>query len=325
MAKQRRYNTRMQTASIASTQTRNRRFERASVRIPFQLTERDAEIVLAVGRARFLSSRNIQTLFGNSRHILARLKGLYHGGYLDRPKAQLDYYTTTGSAPMVYALGDRGARLLNERYGAKYPEADWLHKNRSAGRPFIEHTLAIADMHVALTVAARPRPDVEIIDAKALIAAFPTPPATSDRAFTWRTEVHRNDETHAISVNPDYAFALRSPTISRRCYVVEVDRGTMPVERADYRQTSIVRKFAAYIAGHAAKLHERQFGWKAYRVLMITNTPERAEHMRIALGDLTKSESARQMFYFTHADAFAGGDILTHQWIDGNGRPQTLI
>ena len=46
--------------------------------------------------------------------------------------------------------------------------------------------------------------------------------------------------------------------------MVEIDRGTMPVERKNQNLTSYKRKMHAYLAAHAAKLHERQFGWKAF-------------------------------------------------------------
>ena len=137
--------------------------------------------------------------------------------------------------------------------------------------------------------------------------------------------MRRNDVIEPVSVNPDYVFALRSPTVSRRCYLVECDRGSMPVERATFKRTSIVRKFAGYIEGYNTKLHERQFGWKAFRILFITNTPERAVHMRSALCNFTRATNIRQLFYFAHADALAVGDVLAHEWIDGNGRPQVLI
>ncbi len=316
----------MPTTTQPATAVRNRRFERADEAPAFQLTERDAEIILAIWRNRFLNSRQIQALVsGSSDKILRRLNGLFHAGYIDRPRAQIDYYSTVGSAPMVYAISDRGARLLNERYGAALPDADWQHKNRSVGRPFIEHTIAIAETHSALTVGCRARPEIELIDAKTLIAAFPKPPLLPDRAFIWKTEVRRNDVIEPVSVNPDYVFALRSPTISRRCYLVECDRGSMPVERATFKRTSIVRKFAGYIEGYNAKLHERQFGWKAFRILFITNTPERAEHMRAALCNLTRATNVRQLFYFTDANALAASDVLAHGWIDGNGQTQTLI
>ena len=316
----------MSTNAVAAPAKRKRRYERTTGRVPLQVTDRDAAIILAVGRHRFLNSRHVQALVLSSEDkILRRLEGLYHAGYLDRPRAQLDAYTRTGSKPMVYALANKGAALLNERFATTIPDVDWFHKNQSVGRPFVEHTLAIADAHIALTVSTRARPEIELIDAAALIAAFPTPPVSADRAFLWKTVVRRNDLLEPVSVNADYAFALRSPTISRRCYLVEADRGTMPVVRANLKRTSLARKFEGYIAGYAAQLHERQFGWKAFRVLLITNSSERAENARAALCNLTRATNIRALFYFTHTDALAAGDVLALEWIDGNGQPQTLI
>ena len=133
-----------------------------------------------------------------------------------------------------------------------------------------------------------------------------------------------------MTVNPDYPFALRSPTITRRCYIGECDRGTMPIKRRtragelDLEKTSIVRKFLAYIQGFSDQMHERQFGWKAFRILFITTTPERADNMREALQELTTARNLRRIFYFSTVDALAT-DVLAHQWIDGNGEPQLLI
>ena len=311
--------------TAAQPPRRNRRFARAPQPPAFQLTPRDEDIIRAVARHRFLRSRHIQALVpGSSKRLLQRLFGLYHAAYLDRPRAQLDYHATAGSAPMVYALADKGAKLLNMRDGSKLVEVEWARKNRAAGRPFIEHALAIADLHVALVTACRRRADVQLIDADQLIADFPQPPASPERAFAWQTQVPRNGAMHTITVKPDYAFGLRSRTISRRCYIVECDRGTMPLERADFLQTSIERKFSAYINGYANKLHESQFGWKAFRILFVTNTEERAHNMRVTLTKLTHATHIRRLFYFTHAPAFTE-DVLTQPWIDGNEDPQVLI
>ena len=58
---------------------------------------------------------------------------------------------------MVYALADRGARLLIERDGFEFANVEWSRKNRDAGRPFIEHQLEIVDFYVGLQRAtARP-------------------------------------------------------------------------------------------------------------------------------------------------------------------------
>ena len=110
-----------------------------------------------------LLDRPIAALVGRSLdRTNDRLHRLFHAGYIDRPRAQLDFYPV-GSAPMVYALADRGARLLVERDGIEFANVEWSRKNRKAGRPFIEHQLEIVDFFVRLQCAARARADVQLI------------------------------------------------------------------------------------------------------------------------------------------------------------------
>jgi Replication-relaxation len=88
-----------------------------------------------------------------------RLLRLFHAGYIDRPRAQLDRFPSAGSSHFVYALADRGARLLIECDGIEFANVEWSRKNRLAGRPFIEHQLEIMDFYVSLECAARARAD----------------------------------------------------------------------------------------------------------------------------------------------------------------------
>src|SRR6266851_4214595 len=132
------------------------RFRRASEAPAFRLTDDDVEIVRHLARHRFLRSTHIAALVGRSLdRTNDRLSRLFHAGYIDRPRAQLDYYPTAGSAPIAYALADRGARLLIQRDGVDFANVEWSRKNREAGRPFIEHQLEIVDFYVALHRAAQ--------------------------------------------------------------------------------------------------------------------------------------------------------------------------
>src|ERR1700732_1448398 len=92
------------------------RFRRATKPPPFRLTDDDVEIIRQLARHRFLRSTHIAALVGRSLdRTNDRLSKLFHAAYIDRPRAQLDYYPTAGSAPMVYALADLGAHLLPGR------------------------------------------------------------------------------------------------------------------------------------------------------------------------------------------------------------------
>src|SRR5216683_1282290 len=95
---------------------RRPRFQRASDPPAFRLTDDDIRIVGEIAKHRFLRSTQIAALVQRSLdRTNDRLCRLFHAGYIDRPRAQLDYYPTAGSAALVYSLADRGARLLRER------------------------------------------------------------------------------------------------------------------------------------------------------------------------------------------------------------------
>src|SRR6202451_4578306 len=142
--------------------TRLPRFRRASEPPAFRLTDDDVEIVRQVARHRLIRSTHIAALVGRSLdRTNDRLRLLFHAGDVDRPRAQLDRFPTDGTAPMVYALADRGARLLRERDGIAFPNPELSRKNREAGRPFIEHQVEIVNFQVALQRAVAQRSDVQ--------------------------------------------------------------------------------------------------------------------------------------------------------------------
>src|SRR5215210_4393720 len=94
---------------------RRPRFRRAAEPPPFRLTEDDVEIVRIVARHWLIRSTHIAALVGRSLdRTNDRLLRLFHAGYIDRPRAQLDYFPTFGSAHLLYALADRAVRLLKD-------------------------------------------------------------------------------------------------------------------------------------------------------------------------------------------------------------------
>ena len=99
----------MEAQTVIET-SRRPRFRRASEPLPFRVTDDDVEIVRQLARHRFLRSTHIAALVSRSLdRTNDRLSLLFHNGYIDRPRAQLDYYPTNGSSPIAYALADRGA------------------------------------------------------------------------------------------------------------------------------------------------------------------------------------------------------------------------
>lgn len=306
---------------------RRPRFKRATQPPAFRLTEDDVEIVQQLARHRFLRSTHIAALVGRSiDRTNNRLQRLFHAGYIDRPRAQLDYYPTRGGAPMVYALADRGARLLVERHGAAFSNLEWSRKNREARRPFIEHQLEIMDFYVGLQVAAARRHDVRIIHANEIVAAFPDQSFSAANPFALQTRINHHGTMLNVGIVPDLVFGLGFRDGSRRCFMVEIDRGTMPISRSNMLQTSFERKMHAYLSAYTARQHERHFGWKNFRVLTVTTDDYRMESMRQALDGIRIPHSpGGTLFFFSTREALQASDPLIHAWIDGTGRRVALM
>lgn len=302
------------------------RFRRAIEPPAFRLTDDDVAMVRELARHRFLRSTHIALLVGRSLdRTNDRLAKLFHGGYLDRPRAQLEYKPTRGSGPMVYALADKGSRLLRDNDLA-LPEAEWSRKNREAGRPFIDHQLEVMDFYVGLRMALRDQPGIALLDASDLVRLFPDKRFNAANPFSLRARINHHGAWYDIGVVPDLVFALKFDDGSRRCFMVEIDRGTMPVSRSNLMQTSFEKKMRAYLSAHAVRQHERQFGWKTFRVLTVTTDESRIRTMIESLRDIRvpHSPGASLFFFATKNQAGQIGQIL-ESWRDGNGKRTSLV
>jgi DNA-binding Lrp family transcriptional regulator len=301
--------------AVVTEPSRRPRFRRASEPPAFRVTDDDVQIVRELARYRFLRSSHIAALVGRSLdRTNDRLMRLFHAGYIDRPRAQLDYYPTSGSAPMIYALADRGARLLVERDGVALANVEWSRRNHEAGRPFIEHQIEIVNFSVALQSAVRGRPDLKLVSAIEMNASLRQALRTVHARFALRAKLSRRGIAREISVVPDFVF------------VVEIDRGTMPVTRADIEQTSFARKMRVYLAAHAAKQHEQQFGWDNFRVLTITTDWQRIHSMIDAVRSIHIPHSVgASLFWFGTFAELRTVTPLIHLWRRGDGRKVAML
>jgi DNA-binding Lrp family transcriptional regulator len=315
------------TANERSTTTRRPRFRRASEPPAFRLTDDDVEIVRQLARYRFLRSTHIAALVRRSLdRTNDRLKNLFHAGYIDRPRAQLDYYPTSGSAPIVYALADRGARLLRERDGIAFKNLEWSRKNRQAGRPFVEHQIEVVNFQVALESAVRDRSDVRLLGPKELTAGSRSSMRPTVNVYALRAKLRDRGALHESRIIPDLVFGLALGDGSRRNFMVEIDRGTMPIRRSDPMQTSFEKKLRIYRTAHAMKQHDRQFGWKNFRVLTVTTQNERmVSLMEVSRQFDVPGNPSITLFLFATFDELRRENPLHHLWNDVAGRRTCLL
>jgi|SRR5665213_302207 len=280
------------------------RFERAIV-APMQLTQRDRQIIRLVHRHRFLSSRQIIALVGDSQlQVLRRLKLLYHHGFLERPRAQLHYYDRPGTRPIVYGLSGKGGMLLKQELG-DIPL--WSEKNRGIGQIFLDHALLVSETMVSLELACR-KHGIRLLYEDELDLPVVKQP------FQWRVKIQGGMN---LGVIPDRVFALEyrdaSGQVQRTYFFLEADRGTMPVVRTNLVQTSFQRKLLAYEATWTNKVHQRYLGIPRFRVLTITASAARVQSLLAACSTLKRSHG---LFLFADQSVLEK-DLFSAVWHSG--------
>lgn len=311
---------------MSQVQTRRPRFERAPMR-RMALTPRDLAILRAVHRHRLLRSTHFVALSGGSPQVtLRRLQLLFHHGYLDRPPMQLDWYAR-GSEPLVYALGNRGAEVLERKGEVRRGGIRWDTKNRNLSRVFLRHTLAMSEVMIAFEVACREREGVQFIPPEEVLAGAPEATRRLRLPFRWQVEIRHGGKPYHLGVEPDRVFGLRfegMPENRQRTYFfLEADRGTMPATRKGLAQTSFLRKLLAYQETWRRGLHRKYLGIPNFRILTVTTSRVRVEHLAAACRLLAGGDS--RLFLLTDQENLGQGDILTHEWRNGRGEVVLLL
>jgi hypothetical protein len=306
---------------------RRARFRREDPQ-PIQLTADDLLLIRHVARHRLLRSTHLLRLlsFRSRKKLIERLSTLFHNGYLDRPRAQLDYYWKLGSTPMVYGLGNKGAAILAEEDRRISARVDWTEKNRTASRQFIAHTLMIADLMVALEVSVHHRPDVRIIEPDEILSRAPDTTRSATNPWKLPATIRDDGARCEIGIIPDKVFGLDFHQARKRSYFfLEADRGTMPIMRANLRQTSFHQKILGYLDGGShGNEHGRHFGVGNFRVLTVTTSRERLQTMLAALMAATHGQGSRQFLFADEQQLRNCPDVLTLDWITGRGEPARI-
>jgi DNA-binding Lrp family transcriptional regulator len=286
---------------------RRARFERCHSIPHIRITPRDINILAHLDRHRLLRSREISQLVnGSPQQILRRLQLLFHHGYVDRPRSQIEYFYKGGSQPLAYSLSPHGIALVREHFSQSINSSGFEKRNPSP--LFLRHALQKSEIMVALELACRRNPEVTFVSANALASDFP------DRRLSleWRVKVDNKTE---LGVIPDDVFALeysgRERTKQRVLFFVESDRSTMPVERRDLSKTSFRRKLLAYEATWLRKIHQTRFSCNRFRVLTITTSADRVKRL---VESCSKLKHGLGLFLFTDLSILKTDDVLTAPW-----------
>lgn len=297
------------------------RFHRTPPPPSFALTKRDEGIIRLIHERRFLRSSHITALIGgSSQQIIRRLQLLYHHGYLERPRIQIEYFGKSGSKAIAYGLGNKGAKLLKKR-GIKLRHTRWSEKNQGVRRMFLEHALALSDFMVKLALSLQNHQSFRLIS-EALLRARKRKEAETD--FRWRVSVRGRGR---LGIIPDAVCSIEknehSPNPNPAFFFIEVDRGTMPVMRENLVRTSMFRKLLAYEATWKSGLHKRLFGFHRFRVLIVTTSAARRATL---VNACKKLESGRGLFLFCDQETLASQpNVLDIAWETGKGTKGKIL
>jgi Replication-relaxation len=262
-------------------------------------------------------------LFKDDQHVGSRLRELYQAGYLERPITQLqlrikDGAVAPGSVPMVYSVTAAGVALLSDdqRAALGHGRLSWVGKPNEGTRVFLDHTLAIADVSTAVDAALRTNHEYARLTERELCAGMPA----ARRASSHRWSLPATYKTTKLSAVCDLPLSIRTTNGRKQWnFLIEVDRGHMPIERHDLVSSSIVRKLLAYAKAHHDGAHQTHFGWRGFRVVILTTSEERVRSCVAAARARFGAAAAGRLFLFGTMAAISNIFEYEFSTIDGRG------
>ena len=241
--------------------------------VNFVLTERDLEILAALGRYRYLRTSQIARLAfganGTLQSARRRLKYLYHAGYVGRiqPMAEV----TQAQSEMAYFLEKAGLALLDE------DELPRFSRKQHVKPLFLRHALAVSEFRVNLELSARELPHIElhrvVMDHE--LKAH-TDAAIGRRQYRLFEELTDPIGKRKLVVHPDMMFILRAEGKDgkqfQRLYFVEIDRGTEGLG-------VIADKLTGYHLYQREGVFKKFGVFDRFRLLIQTNSEKRARNI----------------------------------------------
>lgn len=256
--------------------TRRKRNERDSRAPAMIVTERDKQIIQMVYHCRVLRQNQIHSLFFGASKAASqrRLALLYHHGFLTR--AFLTVRASYMFSPALYLLDKRGAELLRSEYG--YDDITWTPKSNEVGQPFLEHTIAINDVRIAITLACQTSSAYSLSEWRG--------EAEMKASFDRVTIPTPTGKMENVSLIPDSFFVVQTPK-GKAPFFLEVDRGTETTGRFQ----SKIHAYQAYVQSGG---YEKRYGYKSLRVLTTVPSLKRLA----GLQEVTEMAGGKERYWF---------------------------
>ena len=267
-----------------------------------RLTPRDIALIQAVYRYRVLRRDQAQRLLFPSKNTAnQRLKRLHEHGYLARRRLPVEY--GQGSAQALYMLATRGATLVAEERGLDLAEIGWRRCHNRVSSPFLEHTLMINDVRLAVELASREQQwAIETWLPEEELKARP------DRVPI-ETEA---GQRRRLTLIPDAYFRLVQGS-KRASFFLEADRATETNGRW-------AQKAQAYLAYVQSGAYLRRYGSNCLRVLVVATSERRMDNLLRATSRACAADG-QGLFWFTTLERIEPETVLdTPIWQVAGGR-----
>jgi predicted transcriptional regulator len=263
----------------------------------FTLTEDDRDILLTIVRHGVIDAEQVSRAVGRTIiPVRRRLKCLYHHGYVGRPKSQKKtpaLMEKGDGRPVIYVLAPKGAQELAQKRGVQ------LRSYSGQALVSLEHERLVTEFMLRQALSCSG--DRHLIWLDQLLAYAPE--HKDRRGGSWKVAPMWKGQVVKLWLQPDRIFAVMDDTHPEepklKVYMCEIDRGTMPLKRSQFSQTSIFRKFLAYAATFSGKKHTDLFNFPSMQVLFVARSKERAENMRLLLARHKFDVRPQTMFHFT--------------------------
>jgi hypothetical protein len=313
--------------ATTNTQRRNSRWSRDPVTGPtgapvvVHPTERDIEIFKLLVRFRYLPSDYVHAFVGGNEKALSHRLNLLSRKpnlYLARPHQQRQN-ADANYRHLIYELDERGSRVLRERGLSLLPKTH--HRN-------FFHELMVAQVTASIELGTKENSAIRLITWPQILASKNIPAATRDavspasiRVSYAIRGVSRSDEIIA-DARP---FGLERTIEGKPSYLffpgIEADCGTEPIDAGDTDRSSIVKKFAAYLAIAEQGIHRSHFGFPNFFVPFITTTAARISTMMELLARITAGRGSKILLFKTFPSFTSperppapSGHMLTEPW-----------
>jgi hypothetical protein len=290
---------------------RQRPYTRPRVPLPMRLTGRDRAILEAIhAYDGMLSLKQIDRLFFSGdgktqpRH---RMRTLFTNGFVQMPDARTIHKVPLGET--IYWLGEKGAEVVAESYGATASDLSWRRNPRWSQ---LEHDLAVNDFRLWVQQACTADPQLELrqwVPETDFLAYPDTVEFDDERGHNRKRQVRPDGFFLIARSRPD------RPKPDGFAFLLEIDMATHSNPSFEHHK---VRAGLAYLKGEA---YRQRFGLRFGRWLVVTTTPQRLDHLLAQ----TEKAGGGQNFYFATFGQVKDSPLTEPIWLVAGSRELTSL